>query len=97
MKKIIAWFVYSSKNPKRVSLSFKGLLGAAATYIIFFAGVFHLNISQTDLSSTIDALTNVVKFIFEVISWCITGYGMIRKIYLTSKGQNAVLNEAETL
>lgn len=93
MKKIIAWILLSSKNANNVSLTIKGILLSAVTYVVFFAGVFHLNLQATDLNNLIEAITKFIEWGLTGVSIISTAWGLIRKIITTIKGDNEVLNQ----
>lgn len=93
MKKIIAWIVLSSKDPNKVSLMIKGVLTGVITYVVFFAGVFHLNIAEGDLKTLAESATKIVEVTLTFISLFMSTGGMIRKIYTTAIGTNKVIKE----
>ena len=93
MKKIIAWIVLSSKDPNKVSLMIKGLALGAVTWIVFFAGLFNVNLQPTDVALLIEEGAKLLEWALTGISIIMTVYGMIRKIVTTAKGENEVLNQ----
>lgn len=95
MKKIIAWLVLSSKDPQKVSLMIKGILTGAVTYIIFFAGMFHINLVQTDLNQIIEGLVKIIEVALTLFSAIATLVGAIRKVSRTVTGDNKVLNQMQ--
>ncbi len=92
MKKIITWILLSSKDPNKVSLGIRATGAAFVTYIVFFAGLFHLNIGESELSGLIDALAQLAGLILQSITAVMAIVGFVRKIYSTIKGTNKVLN-----
>lgn len=97
MKKFIAWLILSSKDPQKVSLTVKGFLGAAATYVVFFTGLFHLNITADNVTTLTDSLVYFVKVFLELVSVITTIVGAIRKLHTTAIGTNRVINTGKTL
>ncbi len=93
MKKIIAWLVLSSKDPQRISLMLKGIFTAAVTYIVFFAGIFHINVGQSDIAILSDAVVKIVETALTFISAIVTIVGLFRKIHTTVTGTNQVINQ----
>jgi len=74
--KIINWFIKSSKDPKNIALTMKGLVP-----LLVVIGIGNTDLLQ-GLSTTI---TNIVIGIGGLISSVITLIGFIRKIILTFK------------
>ncbi len=97
MKKFIAWLVLSSKDPEKVSLTIKGVIATAATYIIFFTSLFHLNFSATDLATVGDLIGKIVQALLMVVSLVTTLIGFVRKLTTTANGTNEVINTGKTL
>jgi len=91
--KIIAWIVLSSKDPQKVSLMIKGAAAWAGTYILFFAGIFHFNVGQSDVASIFEAVAKFVEYALYAISAVSTVWGLIRKVKRTADGTNRVLNQ----
>ena len=92
MKKIFAWLILSSKNPQQVSLTIKGVLVGAVTYVVFFAGLFHVTLSPSDLTSLIESVVQVIEMVLTLVSVITTAWGFARKIYTSLVGENKVLN-----
>jgi hypothetical protein len=95
MKKFIAWLIFSSKDPNKISLTIKATGATVATYIVFFAGLFHLNIGQSDLSSLIDALAQLAGLLLQAVTTVMAIVGFVRKIHTSITGENQVLNSVE--
>ncbi len=92
-KKIIAWIAFSSKDPNRLSLMLKGILTGATTYILFFAGVFHIDVQANDLAVLFDGIVKLLEVGLSAYSIIASLVGAIRKIYRTITGKNHVLNQ----
>mgnify|MGYP003407973175 CR=1 FL=1 len=93
MKKIIAWMLLSSKDPQKISLMIKGVLTGVVTYVVFFAGLFHINLAPTDINSVIEAIVKIIELLLSVVSVIATAWGLIRKLWTTATGKNKVINE----
>jgi len=89
--KIFTWLMVSSKDTEKLSLTVKGVLIGAVTYIVFFAGIFHFNVDQGDLNSLANQLADIVKMTLSLVSAVATTVGLIRKIYLSLTGKNKAL------
>ncbi len=93
IKKVIAWLVLSSKDPNRVALTMKGLLSGVVVYIVWGGGLFGLNLDPSQLGDFFEVLSKIVQLALTLFSVLGTGWGLLRKIWTTAKGTNAVLNE----
>lgn len=89
--KIFQWIMVSSKDPNKVSLTIRGILVGAITYIVFFAGVFHFNVDQGDLNSLAVQLSDIVQMTLTLVSAVATTVGLVRKIYRSITGQNKAI------
>ena len=92
LKKFLTWLLISSENPYKWSLTIKGTLTMGITYVLFFAGIFHVNIAQNDLKNLVDVAVKIVETTLTLISVIATGCGLVRKIALTITGENKVVN-----
>ncbi len=81
MNKLLA----SSVNPEKLSLTIKGILGAVATIVIYFATFKGVEITQGELQSIIDNVGGIVVAIGGVVSSIAFVYGAIRKIVVQLK------------
>lgn len=73
-KKIIEWFLFSSANPNKLSLTLKA--------VIPFIALLGVTDSQV-LESTSNAIIEIVVQVGVLISGFITLYGAVRKVVLT--------------
>lgn len=73
-------FLFSSVDPKKVSLTVKGLSVFVPTAIVFLR-YFHVNLGSDDLNSLVDALANLSLVVGAVVSALVTIYGAFRKAY----------------
>jgi len=90
MIKIWNWLVYSSKNAEKYSLTIKGLATFVPSVVAFLALV-NINIEANTFLAAIDILAAVVVAFFAMISALYTLTGLIRKLYTTIVGNNAVI------
>lgn len=97
MKKFFAWLILSSRDPKKVSLTIKAYLTATTTYILFFAGLFHISLGASDLAVLIDQIVKIISDILIVISAATTFWALLRKVMATIQGTNKVINTGATL
>ena len=70
-------FLNSSTDPNKLSLTVKGLLTAILPILITVSGL-----SQTDATSFVDLITNLVFWSSSLFSGALTLYGLLRKISL---------------
>jgi hypothetical protein len=74
VKKVLNWFIWSSVNKDKISLTIKGLL----PFIVL------LNITDMDsLNSIVGNVGEIIAQIGTMVSACVTIYGLFRKISLT--------------
>lgn len=88
MQNILNWFIFSSKNPEKISLTLKSALTGLATFSV----VLGLHTSGIDFGPTIDSIVNAVTSITQTVSAIAAAYGLCRKLYLTIIGENPVIN-----
>ena len=74
LKKVIAWLVFSSKNPNNFSLTLKGLIP--------FLVLINVGDAET-LGIVVDAVINVLVLTATWVTGFMTAYGAIRKVYLS--------------
>lgn len=78
MKKVLNWFIKSSADPSKVSLTVRGaLIGMIPTLILLFQQ-FGWNWSEQELSETIQAISSFIAGFLIVL-------GMIRKLVFSAK------------
>jgi uncharacterized membrane protein len=73
-------FLTSSVNPEQLGLTVKGLLVAIIPTVLLIAGLTHLNLGQTDLTSLADAIVEATVAISTAVSAVMVVVGLIRKI-----------------
>lgn len=98
IKKFLAWLVFSSKDPQKVSLTVKAALTAGLTVIgttLAFLGIE--NVPSADLQYVADNIVLIVNAILMTVSGVVGLYGVLRKLYRTLVGENKVVNEGKTI
>lgn len=74
--KLIPWLIRSSEDPKKISLSVKGiLLGIAPVAVILFGW------NSADINSLVGAIAIVVEMTFGTISAFFVLWGLLRKFF----------------
>lgn len=76
IQKIKVWFLYSSIDPTKTSLTLKAMLLAFVPTVILLAQLLHWNWSADQAVALIQQITAIVSISLTVI-------GLIRKIYYT--------------
>jgi Na+/citrate or Na+/malate symporter len=77
---IINFFIKSSADPRKISLTVKGALGMFTSLIVFSTGI-----ADTDINTIIDATAVVVQNVVFLVSSVVTLYGLLRKGYYAFK------------
>jgi hypothetical protein len=85
------WLVFSSADPKRVSLTLRGFLVALATYTTVLAGIAHVQLPSDLITQLIEGVVSLVQQLLMLVSTAITIIGIVRKIAKTFAGTNKVL------
>lgn len=94
IKTALVWFYVSSKDPRKTSLTVKGLLLGIVPLIIqgiSFAcgfGLFCLGVTDTELNGVIEALEAITYSVLAFIASVITIWGFVRKVFRTATGTN---------
>ncbi len=93
MKKVFQWIVYSSADPRKISLTVRAaLLGVVpmllnAVSVACGFGLVCLGVDADGLNTVAEAVSNLVFWGFSIVSGVMFLYGFVRKIVLTSTGQ----------
>jgi hypothetical protein len=99
MKKLIAFIVRSSADPRKTSLFVKSsLLGMVplfmyATGIVCQLGYTCVDLTDNQLERLIDGIQELVFITLSIISFVGAAFGLIRKIVLTLAGENKALHD----
>lgn len=92
MKKIIAWIIFSSNNPEKVSLTIKSVATALITLATVYAGFANVQLDSATLTRLVDLVVSFVQGAFLLVSTGMSIYGLGRKVFLTLKGKNPVIH-----
>ena len=82
-KTFLTWLLKSSADPKKLSLTLKGII----PFLVILIGWFGIgqDIVEPLLSQTADAIVNVIVALLTALTAFQTLYGFVRKIWLTLK------------
>ncbi len=90
--------VTSSADPRKASLTVKGILGGIIMYAGLASGVFHFSLNSVDANNAATAVTSAVQATLTLISYAIAAYsswagvyGAMRKISITATGKHPLL------
>lgn len=95
IKKVFAWLVFSSKNSAKISLSVKSALTFFVTMLTVWAGFAHIQLPTEALTQAVDDIIVFIQTAFLLISTASTIWGLLRKVWTSITGSNAVVNEHE--
>lgn len=71
LKSIYKWFVYSSANPKQISLTLK----AGLPFLVFINVI-----DATEVDSLVESIVSLISAIGMILTGILTAYGLSRKI-----------------
>lgn len=105
-KKVWAFVVRSSADPRSTSLALKGALAYAVTYYtanivppltlvcepMRACGLVDPTFLMT-LNNLIELIGNLIFFLLSTVAIAITIFGLLRKLTLTFKGKNLALHD----
>lgn len=91
MKKVFKWLVVSSADPKKVSLTVKAVLTGLIPLAIAVSGVTEIPLDQNSMQAVASTVAQFVETALTLVSITLTAAGLLRKIYLSVIGENAVL------
>ncbi len=91
INKAIAWIVFSSKDPQKVSLTVKGVLLGLVPVIITGFNLAHVDLPTDTLTTLVDAVVQTINSGLTIIAGVMTFWGMVRKIHLTVTGENQIV------
>jgi len=74
-EKIVAWFVTSSQDPKKLSLTVKGALLAVAPFVMYFTGF-----TDADFNQFVEAIVAFVFAATTAVSALQIAFGLLRKV-----------------
>lgn len=91
MKKIFKWLVISSADPKKISLTVKATLMGIIPLAIALSGMADVPLEQNSMQAVATSVAQFVETALTLVSVTLTTAGLIRKVYLSVIGENAVL------
>ena len=92
LKKVVAWFVFSSSDPQRIALTVKGLLAGLTVWVLWWGGLFGYKFDAEQLGRIPELISQIVQFALTLFAMIATVIGVFRKIYTTTAGTNKVIN-----
>lgn len=93
LNKIWVWLKFSSANPQEVSLTFKAALTAVLTALTVVLGFAHIQLPSDQLTAFMDAGVQLVQAVLLALASAMTVWGVLRKLWTTVRGTNAVIQE----
>lgn len=93
MKKFFEWLVFSSSDASAVSMTVKGFLLGLVPLVAVLLGVAHIKVGSDQLSAAVDGIVSLLQAVLAVVSAVVFLVGVVRKLWSTYKGTNAVLNQ----
>jgi len=84
LSKAIQWIVYSSSDPKKVSLTVKSAILGFGTLIVFV-------LPNTDIPLLADSTSQLIESVLVVVSVVAGIGGLIRKVLTSFTGANEVV------
>lgn len=93
IEKLWDFIVWSSADPDRLSLTTRGFLTGVVTIVSIGAGLQNVHLPSELLTSTVDSIIVAVQAIIGAVAAVATVGGLLRKIYLTWKGENLAIKD----
>lgn len=82
-RKCLHWVIYSSKDPRKWSLTIKGTGVYVVQFVIPSLALFGYTITGDDATSMINTIADVVEQGLQWIGTVMIAYGAVRKFWLT--------------
>lgn len=96
IKTFLRWLILSSADPAKLSLAVRGFLIGIIPTIIMISGVLNIPVPDGDTMTAIaDMLATLITVVLGIVASVKLGYGLIRKIWFTVKGENETLKAIE--
>lgn len=89
LNKFVNWLVMSSKNPGEVGLTVKSVLLGVIPTVMIVLNLAEIKVGAEDLSILVNSIVGIVQGALAIISTIGIGWGMLRKIIYTLRGENA--------
>lgn len=90
--KVIDWLWMSSADPTKVGLSAKSTLTMIAAGLTMALGFANIHVGNAEISLIIDSIVAVIQYALLAVGAIGAVIGAVRKVILTLKGDNQVLN-----
>lgn len=91
--KIVTWFVRSSADPTKISLTVRGALVSFITIVTIWAGLAGVQLPSEMITEWVEAIVVFVQSTVLTVSAAITAWGLFRKIWWSLSGDNRVMTE----
>lgn len=92
MKKVLNWLIYSSTNADALSLTVRGFLMGVIPYLMIATKFSGIEVEQSALNDAVNAVVEIIKYLGAGVSAVVFIIGLVRKVFYTFQGKNAVLN-----
>ncbi len=89
--KIIDWFIWSSRNADKISLSLKAIV--TGTLFLSVLQVLKIELPVDIFTDIIDQSVIIIQQAGIIVTASVTVYGLVRKLVLTFRGSNDLLNK----
>lgn len=93
MNKLVNWLLLSSADSSKLSLTIKGASVGVITVLTMVSGLAHIQLPSDTLTALFDTAVGSLQALAVVLSGIATAVGLLRKLWLTARGENAVLND----
>jgi len=89
-RKILSWIVYSSKDPKRLSMTIRGLIGFVPSLVVLLA-LFNITVQEDEVVKLINDIATFAAGLSASYFTLLGIVGFIRKIWTTARNTNEVI------
>ena len=87
LKKIWNWFVVSSADPSKVSLTVKGVLVGIIPILVSILPIFGLKLDATTLGDVAGSIESIINAVLTIVALALGIVGFVRKVYNTLGGK----------
>lgn len=71
---------FSSVDPNKIALTIRGLSVLVPSVVVLLS-FFNINVGAEELNELINALAQLIVMALSLVSFVVTVYGLVRKIY----------------
>lgn len=82
IKSVWMWFMVSSVDPTKVSLTVRGFLMAAVPFIVLSSGLMNFSVDEEGLIAIVEVVSTVILQALTIIGTLRAAYGLFRKVFL---------------